>query len=230
MSEAQVLLPPTTKETFLEGVSEVKQAANMNELQNGYEFKPLWTGPSVITSVRTGKTRPFQSLLKTNNRAKTAINKQHRIGPLFLGRLGFEGDEQTYHDHGGPEKAVLQFNPNNYLLWQDELKDIMVKDDLKRKALLSPGAMGENIAVQNQIQDDPLMDEHTMCIGDVVGIRKTKRPGKVSPKLCVTGPRQPCYKLNHRFGVADMSQRAQKSESYRLDVQCTGGRQCRGWR
>lgn len=182
----------------------------VNEItsRNGYEYQPLWIGPSKITTIRTGKAKPFQSLLKTNHRGKTAINKQHRTGPVYLGRVGFDGDEQNYYDHGGPEKAVLQFNPNNYLLWHKELRDVMVKDEEKRASILSPGAMGENIAVSNPLHGPP-MDEHTVCVGDVIEIRNSEGNGACVAKIRITGPRQPCNKLNHRFGIANMSHRAQ---------------------
>ena len=62
--------------------------------------------------------------------------------------------------------------------------------------LQAPGAFGENLAVAG-------LDEAGVCIGD------HWRAG--SAVLEVTQGRQPCWKLNLRFGVPDMSARVQNT-------------------
>lgn len=134
-----------------------------------------------LAQVRTGKVKPTFT-----TQEPSAIYKQIRRGPLAVNDLGCEGDEHAFEFHGGPEKALLQYSARHYTRWKKELP--------QSKALFVPGAFGENLVASNA-------NEHNMCIGDVVRI------GEVIAQ--VTGPRQPCYKLNHRFQVPDMSKRAQ---------------------
>ena len=90
--------------------------------------------------------------------------------------------------HGGPDKAVHLYAWAHYAAWRAELGDAPV--------LQAPGAFGENLAVAG-------LDEAGVCIGD------HWRAG--SAVLEVTQGRQPCWKLNLRFGVPDMSARVQNT-------------------
>jgi ferredoxin-NADP reductase len=63
--------------------------------------------------------------------------------------------------------------------------------------LIKPGGFGENLVVAE-------IDENDVCIGDVIQIGE-------GVLVAVCEPRQPCFKLNHRFKVKDMSRRAQDS-------------------
>ena len=103
--------------------------------------------------------------------------------------MGLEGDEQAEAViHGGPYQAVLQYAVHHYDTWRAEFPDIAAR--------FGPGGFGENIVAA-------IFDETNLCIGD------TLRLG--GALVCVTQSRQPCYKLNHRFGHPSMSRRAQES-------------------
>jgi MOSC domain-containing protein YiiM len=119
----------------------------------------------------------------------SAIAKSPRQGAVRIGPLGVEGDQQGQPGiHGGPEKAVLHYGADHYATWATELPQCAAR--------FQPGGFGENLACEG-------MDETSMCIGDVVSIG-----GAV---LQVAQPRQPCFKLNHRFDHADMARRTQQS-------------------
>jgi MOSC domain-containing protein YiiM len=47
------------------------------------------------------------------------------------------------------------------------------------------------------------MDENNVCLGDVFQIGRAR--------IQVSQGRKPCWKLNHRFGIADMALRVQNS-------------------
>jgi MOSC domain-containing protein YiiM len=140
--------------------------------------------PTPLLQVRTGRVAPLGETT-----LRSAIAKQVRHGPVAIGPLGIEGDEQAAtHIHGGPEMAVLHYAAAHYQLWRVEFPD--------SAARLVPGGFGENLVSDG-------LDETNVCIGDALRVG-----GAV---LQVAQPRQPCFKLNHRFGEAAMSRRAQES-------------------
>lgn len=119
----------------------------------------------------------------------SAIGKTARHGPVRIGWLGLEGDHQAdpVH-HGGHDKAVHLFSQEHYGWWRGPLGD---------HALLErPGAFGENLATRGAVEDG-------LCIGDRFTLG--------SAMLEVSHGRQPCSKLNHRFGQADVLARAVQS-------------------
>ena len=137
-----------------------------------------------ILQVLTGTVAPLGAAGKSS-----AIAKQPVSGPVAIGPLGLQGDAQAdLRVHGGPDKAVHLYAWPHYAAWRAELGDAPV--------LQAPGAFGENLAVTG-------LDEAGVCIGD------RWRAG--SAVLEVTQGRQPCWKLNLRFGVPDMSTRVQNT-------------------
>ena len=137
-----------------------------------------------ILQVLTGTVAPLGAAGKPS-----AIAKQPVAGPVAIGPLGLQGDAQAdLRVHGGPDKAVHLYAWAHYAAWRAELGDAPV--------LQAPGAFGENLAVAG-------LDEAGVCIGD------HWRAG--SAVLEVTQGRQPCWKLNLRFGVPDMSARVQNT-------------------
>lgn len=118
----------------------------------------------------------------------SAILKQAVSGKTTLDLLGLAGDEQAdSRVHGGVDKAVHFYAYSHYELWRKELGDLDV--------LRCTGAFGENFSVY--------LTEHEVCIGDIWQIGNTK--------LQVSQGRQPCWKLNIRFAVPDMSSRVQQT-------------------
>lgn len=107
-----------------------------------------------------------------------------------LTKTGLEGDAQgdTKH-HGGPEKALHHYAAEHYPWWANELPGGAMQH-------CQPGAFGENLVTTG-------MTEATVCIGDVYQLGQAV--------VQVSQARQPCWRLNHRFGIADMSQQLQAS-------------------
>ncbi|MCJ2060146.1 MOSC domain-containing protein [Methylobacterium sp. J-048] len=122
---------------------------------------------------------------------RSAIAKVPLGRPVAVGPNGLEGDEQAdLRHHGGPEKAVHHYAFDHYAGWRQELPG-------PEPALLArPGAFGENLSTIGLTEND-------ICVGDLW------RAG--SALLQVSQARQPCWKLNHRFGAADMARRVQAS-------------------
>ena len=103
--------------------------------------------------------------------------------------LGLDGDEQADRRvHGGEDKAIHCYAWEHYGAWRQELPAC----DL----FSAPGAFGENLSIDG-------LNEGDTCIGDRWQI------GSVI--VNVVQGRQPCFKLNLRFGVDDMAARVQHS-------------------
>ncbi|TCP05070.1 MOSC domain-containing protein [Caldimonas thermodepolymerans] len=119
----------------------------------------------------------------------SGIAKRPVSGPRRVEALGLAGDAQAdLRVHGGPDKAVLCYAWSHYGPWRDVFPD--------QPLLEAPGAFGENLSIDG-------LDEHAVCIGDRWRIG--------SALFSVTQGRQPCFKLNLRFGVPDMAARVQAS-------------------
>lgn len=119
----------------------------------------------------------------------SGIDKRPVQGALALGSTGFDGDQQAdLRVHGGPEKAVHHYPRDHYALWQAELGPLAV--------LEAPGAFGENISAMG-------LTERLVAVGDVFRLG--------TALVQVSQGRQPCWKLNLRFGVPDMARRVQST-------------------
>jgi MOSC domain-containing protein YiiM len=113
----------------------------------------------------------------------TAMYKTQVQGPIELGVEGFAGDNQAdLRVHGGPEKAVHLYPSTHYAKLAAQFGDTA--------ALLVPGSMGENIATAD-------LNEHDVRLGDVWQL------GSVLIQVCQ--PRNPCWKIDERFGVDGMA-------------------------
>lgn len=137
-----------------------------------------------LRQVLIGRARPFVRPGTQSAIGKFAV--EHVIAVEGQGLIGDEQGDRTVH--GGPDKAVHLYAWAHYAAWRRELPGVRVLDDA--------GAFGENFSVEG-------LDESSVCIGDrwCVG----------SAVLEVSQGRQPCWKLNHRFGVGDMAARVQQS-------------------
>ncbi|KAJ5642459.1 hypothetical protein N7490_006459 [Penicillium lividum] len=145
------------------------------------ELEQPWQRDKLI-EVRTGKAKPVFGLP-----IQSAIFKSVRYGSTPVNKLGCRGDEHVYEFHGGPDKALLQYCSRHYDTWGQELPG--------NAHLFRLGSFGENLVAQKA-------NERNTCIGDIVRI------GNVVAQVSL--PRQPCYKLNHRFQEKNMSRLTQE--------------------
>jgi len=119
----------------------------------------------------------------------SAIAKQPVTGRVAVSRNGLAGDEQADRQHhGGPDKALHHYPAQHYAAWRRELP--------AQAALFEVGGFGENLATLG-------MTEADVCLGDVFRLG--------SARVQISQGRQPCAKLNLRFGVPDMVRRVQES-------------------
>ena len=107
----------------------------------------------------------------------SAIAKSAVAGPVKIGFLGLEGDEQADRSvHGGPDKAVHHYPHDHYTRWSEGRADDPV--------LAAPGAFGENVATRGLTEDQ-------VCIGDRFRLG--------SALLEISQGRQPCWKQGERL-------------------------------
>ena len=118
----------------------------------------------------------------------SGIDKQPVARSLWLGPQGFTGDEQAdRRHHGGPEKAVHHYDAGHYPGWRAELGELPA---------LRPGGFGENLSTQG-------LSEGDVAVGDVFRLG--------AALIEVSQARQPCWKLNLRFGRPDMARLVQQT-------------------
>lgn len=137
-----------------------------------------------VREVRVGRSQPFGPRGEAS-----AIDKRTVAGPVAADHAGLAGDAQAdRRHHGGPDKAVHACAVSHYPAWARELPDAACR--------FVPGAFGENLVVEGATEAD-------ICLGDrwLLG----------GVLLEVSQGRQPCWKLNLRFGVPDMACRVQES-------------------
>ena len=135
-----------------------------------------------MTSVRIGRSESFGPDGQASAIRKQAVNTR-----IALDSLGLAGDQQgdPLH-HGGTDKALHHYPGEHYASWREELA--------ARASEFEVGGFGENISTLGLIEAD-------VCVGDVFRLG--------SATIQVSQVRQPCWKLNLRFGVADMARRVQ---------------------
>lgn len=137
-----------------------------------------------VAAILTGTVAPLGPRAVASGIAKRPIE-----GRVWVGREGLAGDEQGDHrHHGGPEKALHQYPFEHYARWTEEIE--------QQSLLSDPGAFGENLSTTG-------LTEAEVAIGDIF------RLGGAT--IQVSQGRQPCWKLNLRFGVPDMARRVQES-------------------
>lgn len=141
--------------------------------------------PVVVEALLVGRVAPLGAGVLS------AIDKHRVDRPLALGASGLQGDEQAdRRHHGGVDKALHHVAAEHYAWWAAALPGV----DARRWV---PGAFGENLSTCG-------MTEHEVCVGD--------RYALGGAQVEVSQARQPCWKLNLRFGVADMARRVQASQ------------------
>ena len=136
-----------------------------------------------VEAICTGTARPF------NGVETSAIAKRPREGVVQLLEDGFAPDEQADRRvHGGPQMAVHLYPLDHHDWWRGELGDASLLDEA--------GAFGSNLAVRG-------VDEKQVHIGDRFRLG--------SALIEISQPRQPCWKIEHRFGAKGMVARIIKT-------------------
>lgn len=130
----------------------------------------------IVTAVCTGTARPF------NGAELSAITKRLREGAVQVLTEGLAPDEQADRRvHGGPEMALHLYPLDHHVWWRGEIGD--------HPALDEPGGFGSNLAVSG-------LTEEMVHIGDRFRLG--------TALIEVSQPRQPCWKIEHRFGHKGM--------------------------
>jgi len=139
-----------------------------------------------IVHVCTGRAR---AVAIEGRKVLSAIGKAAVEGPVAVGPLGLDGDEQAdLTRHGGLSKAVYAYPSEHLPFWQTVRAQARASlwDDP-----LPPGLLGENLLLQGLREDD-------LWIGDRLVL-----PGCV---LAVSEPRMPCFKFGAAMGFAQAAQ------------------------
>jgi MOSC domain-containing protein YiiM len=106
----------------------------------------------------------------------TGIYKTPTDAPIFLGKEDVKGDVVSDRKvHGGEFKACYLFSLNHYDYWKN----------LYPYLEWTYGMFGENITVKD-------LDESQLFIGDIYKLGNAL--------VQITQPREPCFKLAHKFG------------------------------
>jgi MOSC domain-containing protein YiiM len=136
-----------------------------------------------ILEVRTGRIAPLGP-----NGVPSGIDKQPRAEAVLAGPDGLAGDEHgDPRRHGGPDKALHAYPAAHYPLWRADLP--------QQADRFRPGGFGENLAVD--------VTEADICLGDRFRIG--------GALVEVSQGRQPCWRLNLRFGRPDMARLVQET-------------------
>ena len=119
----------------------------------------------------------------------SAIAKNATDDALMLGFEGLEGNRVGDPlRHGGRDKAVHLYPAEHYGFWQEKYPGL----DL----LSQPGAFGENFSCTGLTED-------RLCLGDIFRLGEAL--------IQCSHARQPCWKLNHRFGKPDVLKTVMKT-------------------
>ncbi|MBX7500062.1 MOSC domain-containing protein [Qipengyuania sp. YG27] len=129
-----------------------------------------------VFAICTGQPKSFRG------NETSAIDKRPVEGPVGIGVLGIAGDSvaDTKH-HGGVDMAVHHYPHDHYAVWNAWLGE--------HPLLAGPAAFGENLMVTGLTEDG-------VHIGDRFRLG--------SALLEISQPRQPCWKVEHRFGRMGM--------------------------
>lgn len=131
-----------------------------------------------------GTPKPFR-----DDGEMSAIAKMSTDDAVMLGFEGLEGNQVGDPlRHGGRDKAVHLYAAEHYAFWQEKYPDLNL--------LERPGAFGENFSCAG-------LTENRLCLGDIFRLGDAL--------IECSHARQPCWKLNHRFGKPDVMKTVMKT-------------------
>jgi MOSC domain-containing protein YiiM len=133
---------------------------------------------TIIDALLIGHPKPFRA-----DGTVSAMDRQPAAGPVMLRILGFEGDQVGDPTvHGGADKAVHFYPAEHYPHWNVKLSG--------HPLLSAAGAFGENLSASGLAEDKVKIGDRFQIGGAVVEIAQG---------------RQPCWKIDHRFGTHGIS-------------------------
>lgn len=133
---------------------------------------------SQIDTLLIGGPKPFRADGTMSAMAREPVGR-----PVMLRKLGFDGDQVADPAvHGGADKAVHFYPPEHYPKWIAQF----TAEGFSHPLLEYPGAFGENISASGLTEDK-------IRVGDRfrVGMALVE----------ISQGRQPCWKIDHHFGV-----------------------------
>ena len=137
---------------------------------------------SQIDMLLIGGPKPFRADGEMSAMAREAVDR-----PVMLRKLGFEGDQVADPTvHGGVDKAVHFYPAEHYPKWIAHFAG----EGMAHPLLDAAGAFGENISASGLTEDK-------VRIGDRFRIGKAL--------VEVAQGRQPCWKIDHHFGVVGLT-------------------------
>ena len=108
--------------------------------------------------------------------------------PIMLTSLGFSGDQVADPTvHGGLDKAVHFYPTEHYVAWAEDFRAAHAEPHPQLQRL---GGFGENIAASGMIEELVFIGDRFRIGGALVEISQG---------------RQPCWKIDHHFGVKGMT-------------------------
>jgi len=129
-----------------------------------------------IEAVCAGTARPFHGA------ELSAIQKRAQEGPVQILGHGLAPDEQADRRvHGGPEMALHLYPLDHHDWWRGQIGD--------HPLLAEPGSFGANLAVTGLSEEDVHIGDRFRCGTALIEVSQ---------------PRQPCWKIEHRFGHKGM--------------------------
>ena len=143
--------------------------------------EPRTLPPLRLIAVCSGRAQGFTV---GERKFRSAILKAPVSGRVALTADGVAGDQQADRRfHGGTEKAVYLCGAEHYAAWAAALATTP----------WPPGTLGENLTLGGAAEL-----ERVLCVGDTLQLGT----GHDAPQLELTTPRQPCWKLETRIGIA----------------------------
>ena len=137
---------------------------------------------AILRQIRIGQPQPFA------RSQVSAMDRQPAHGTVEVLADTLAGDSVgDTRFHGGADKAVHCYPLAHYDYWR-----ALYPDNPRFQA----GGFGENLCIDGA-------DETNVCMGDIWQIG--------TARFQVSQGRQPCWKLNERFGIADMALQVQQS-------------------
>lgn len=118
-----------------------------------------WT----VGALLTGKSRPIA------DGQSSAIAKAPRDGPVAIGPLGLEGDEQADKvNHGGPDMAVHYFPFDHYPVFRERFGN--------PAPLSHPGGFGENISATSLVETEAFIGDRYRLGTALLEISQARQP------------------------------------------------------